>query len=1465
MKSEDSILLDLQEFQLVIDQWGRHFALSEPDPMAFLQWVSLLLNPLAAQVVDEPAHPLMEKLLAHFSLSVAGSGLGTEALRRAFLAWVAQCVARRLAGADGGATGAFDEKGGVDSVPEAQVEASACSPPSRWHLDDFKKKPWQVPRQIGPFLIQDAIGSGGMGVIFKGTRQGESQQVAAIKVLQVLHEQCLAAFKKEMVLVSSLQHPNIAHYLDHGMLSSQRPWLALEYVKGVPVDEWCAREKPTMKRLLKVFLTICEAVTYAQNNLIIHRDLKPSNILIQDDDQPKLLDFGIAAVLNPDTQKQQTLTGLQVHAMTPEYASPEQIRQERLTAATDVYSLGVLLYQMLTGVKPYVMNTDSPVQWHDRIVRVQIVKPSRKYAEVAKLGRFARNPICGDLDAICFKAMEHASQDRYENAAELAADLRRVRAGYPVHARNNTIRYRLGKYSRRHRHQFFWAATLFSVLILATASSLRQSKVIAKERDFAAIERDRAEKIAGFLTGMFRDIDPDFNNGKHDDVRAFDILENGRREMLRGPIGDPETRGRLLLTMGEVYRALGKYEASHQLLAEAEGLNLGGSKVAFDVAMGFIETLEAEGRLFLAHERLDGLSKKWFGNADPLIQSRLDFARGRVAFGLGRYLEANRCYQKALAVDVPLPLEMKMGLLLGRADVLAKMNRHKASLQAYRDLLFLGKEIEGETHSLLIKALLGIGEQHQALAAFTDAQGAYAQATQMISRHWGQDHPAIIKVLMAQAKLEAVRGNFEAAENTFLAARDTAADLLRAQHPIQGEILKELSLLYEAKGDDQKAEALLRQSYSDLVNHFGEAHPLVAECLKIWGDIYYHRADFESSVTMYNRTLACLAKISAGDDHPLRGAVMIGLARNYIDRGKHEKAETVLRELLQIQDRVYGEAHPTTTETMLYLTDVLKRRRKYDESEALCRRGLLLDRQVFGENHLRVANWMGLLAVFHNQKGELKAAKVLYEKAIQIKSDGLGADHVDVRQEVYALAGVLTQLQRWDEAEAAYLQVLDGNIKDFGYLHLYTAAVYRGLANLMRDKGDVIASRDYHLKKIALCEQIGELDKEPCLTGLANYAVFLSSEMDDHLGALTVLEETFRLSPEKYASPTYARSIAGINTGLVLMDLGRYHEAEEHFTRAYSDRLQVLGENHQRTVESVERLSQCLFFLGDFDRAEVLICRALAFREAQRPAAEDFYARDVCLMGRIQFAKGFAVAAGDYYDQALVLLEKAPAPSPNDWYKLQRSRAQWFVAHGEIAEADQALETAFQNVDENSPEQASLQITKAQVALAAGDLDLAQRWLDLAYPVVKALQNPIPLAEWHHQKARLSLAKGQPQAALTNMNDCLAIMVNGFGECHPDVLLAMLDLAEIQGEVGAVTEALATTEIVKGRCRVSRQDNPILLKVAHSIEGSLLARTGPNGRAALLLEESHQELLAKLGPNHFLTKAAQARQAAVPR
>ena len=358
--------------------------------------------------------------------------------------------------------------------------------------------------QIGPYRILDEAGHGGMGVVYRALRGGDYQQIVAIKLVRAeLATQLITErFRLERQTLALLNHPNIARLLDGGTTSDGLPYLVMEWIDGAPIDQYCREHALHTRQRLELFLGVCEAVAYAHRNLVVHRDLKPSNILIMGEGQPKLLDFGIAKVFGDDEQaRSSTLLLAGVHALTPEYASPEQVRQEPVTTAADVYSLGAVLYELLTGAPPHRLEAHTPAAI-ERAVCESVAPPASSAAGAAGV---PRRDLRGDLDNILAKALEKDPARRYPNVDEFSADLRRHLDCRPVLARPASWTYRAARFTRRNKLLAASSAIVLVALAGGFSVALWQAHRAHVQQELAEQRFELARHLAGSVLYEFHD------------------------------------------------------------------------------------------------------------------------------------------------------------------------------------------------------------------------------------------------------------------------------------------------------------------------------------------------------------------------------------------------------------------------------------------------------------------------------------------------------------------------------------------------------------------------------------------------------------------------------------------------------------------------------------------------------------------------------------------------------------------------------------------------------------------------------------------------------------------------------------------------------------------------------------------------------------------------------------------------
>lgn len=644
-------------------------------------------------------------------------------------------------------------------------------------------------RKIGVYTLLSAIGQGGMGSVWLAERSdGRFERRVAIKFLHfsVAAQGGIERFKREGKILGQLTHPNIAELLDAGVTSTGEPYLVLEYVEGGPITEHCDRNALDVRTRVRLFLDVLSAVAHAHASLIVHRDLKPSNVLVRKDGQVKLLDFGIAKLLADDTTPATaTLLTLEAGgALTPQFAAPEQITGAPVTTATDVYALGVLLYLLLTGHHPAGDKQRSPADLVKAIVDTEPPRPSeitahRRTDDVAahalanpeKLSRELR----GDLDNIVAKALKKNPAERYGSVAAFADDLQRYLKHEPIGARPDSLSYRTNRFIRRNRVAVGLSTIAMLAIIAGTAATLIQARTARHQRDAALRERDRANRIAEFMAGMFKVSDPRERVGSA--VTAREVLDQASKDIRSGLSKDPEQQGRMMYEMGTAYLNLGLYSRAQSLFEgslKLESASLGSENsetLRTTQQLGW--TLFQEGHLAEA----ESLQRKVYDARRRLLAPEDDDTLS-ITSDLANNLDAQGNHTEAEKLEREV------------------LNRRRSTL---------GPEDVHTLGSLDTLALILLGENRLAEADELESQ---AVATQR--RLHGDENLDTIHYMMNQQAIEGQMG------------RDTEASLrqllelqrrvLGPNQPETADTLYNLASQVAKKGHSGEALSLLRQS-----------------------------------------------------------------------------------------------------------------------------------------------------------------------------------------------------------------------------------------------------------------------------------------------------------------------------------------------------------------------------------------------------------------------------------------------------------------------------------------------------------------------------------------------------------------------------------------------------------------------------------------------------------------------------
>ena len=751
-------------------------------------------------------------------------------------------------------------------------------------------------RRIGPYKVLREIGHGGMGAVYVAERDDdEFRKQVAVKLVRggLATADLLRRFRTERQILADLDHANIARLLDGGTTDDGLPYLVMEYIEGLPVNEYCDRHRLSITERLKLFRTICGASSHAHRNLVIHRDIKPANILVTPDGVPKLLDFGIAKLLDPAPgERAQTMTAFQV--MTPQYASPEQIRGETVTTATDVYSLGVLLYELLTGRHPYALSSDRPEEVVRLVCHEAPEKPSTAIRRAGRGSSFGvehpeklRRRLAGDLDNIVLMAMRKEPQRRYSSVERLSEDVRRYLDGLPVLAQKDTFGYRSAKFIRRHKAGVAAAALAVLVLVAGIIATTWQARIAAMERDKARLETNKArieaakaERISAFLRDVFSYANPSWyapGFGKGGQATVAEALAEASKRLERELKDQPEIKADIHHTLGDTYRALGLYA-------------------------------DAEPHFQAALKR----RKEIYPAGDPKVAESLYYL-GAIRFITGDYDLAEQLYRQAVNIQrtaqgegTKLPY-----MLIDLAELLHEKGDFANAESLLTEALGLFRSRYGEAH-------VGIGAIHAVLGRIHDARGDLAAAEQqcreslrIYQRLSGDPVAEMAQPLICLGEAHAQRREYRQAETLIVRALELLRTSLGSDHPSAVTALVSLANVAYLQRDDAKARAAIHKALTIHRRSLHENHPQFAAWLTVSGLIAAGSGEYASAESQLRKALN-IRQRHLPRDHWLVAMTEGALGECLMAQKRYAEAEPLLAGSYRILISSQGKEHPRT-------------------------------------------------------------------------------------------------------------------------------------------------------------------------------------------------------------------------------------------------------------------------------------------------------------------------------------------------------------------------------------------------------------------------------------------------------------------------------------------------------------------------------------------------------------------------
>lgn len=772
-----------------------------------------------------------------------------------------------------------------------------------------------IGETIDGWNIKEQIGVGGMGSVFLAEKNTEDfQHQVALKIVKkgMDSESVINRFRQERKILASLNHPNIARLIDGGVTDDGRPYFVMDLVKGLPITEYCDSKKLGIFERLSIFQKVCNAVHYAHKNLIVHRDLKPSNIIVTEEGELKLLDFGIAKLLNDSEDFKLTQVGMQVH--TPAYASPEQLTGDSITTASDIYTLGILLYEILSGRRPFeiyrskkeyieLILSKEPMKPSDALLEISSVDESTKTIEDISIQRNERvgklqRTLSGDLDVICLTAMHRESERRYTSSSDLAADINRHIRGLPVQAQVDSTYYRFKKFLGRNI-----AASMISIVAFVTIISLSvfYTMQLTKQRDIAILEREKSEQIVDFVTGLFEISDPSESKGEN--ISARDLLDAGFIQIQTKLSDQPIVQQTLRRVLGEVYYKMGLEKQAKEILTE---------------------TLSKQ-KLLLGDSHLDVAITK-------IILGFIYQDRGKLDLAESLFIEAFNTQKQLLKSD--------HFVLVESLNVLAFLEQTKGDYEKseslFIDALNMAKRLSKGDHEYVAETLKNLGGVNRVLDRNDKAELLLREALSMQMRLYeGGIHPEIDDTKRELAGLLRNTRRFNEAKKLYEEVIASRTKNLGNEHIEVANVWNSYSNLLADMGENEKAIVANKTFMDILFLAYPGPHPSLGAAYNNRAHLFKTNKDYEKAIKYFNLAIEMQNATGLPEKHSNRTYPLGGMGIVYLEQKKYLEAKILFNQVLTLRKRVFSDSHKSVGDAKSNLASALTGLKEYEEAERL--------------------------------------------------------------------------------------------------------------------------------------------------------------------------------------------------------------------------------------------------------------------------------------------------------------------------------------------------------------------------------------------------------------------------------------------------------------------------------------------------------------------------------------------------
>ncbi len=1099
-----------------------------------------------------------------------------------------------------------------------QAESSAGD-----FLDAGTRGPDAGPRmeeageRIGHYKLLERIGQGGFGTVWVAEQERPVRRRVALKIIKLGMDtkEVIARFEQERQALAMMDHPNIAKVFDAGATETGRPYFVMELVRGVKITEYCDGANLSTAERLQLFVAVCQAVQHAHQKGIIHRDLKPSNILVTLHDGvavPKVIDFGVAKAT-----QQQRLTDLTIYTQfeqmvgTPLYMSPEQAELSGLDIDTrsDIYSLGVLLYELLTGRTPFDPETlmRQGLEEIRRAIREQ--EPQRPSTFVQTMPFALRTTVAkhrqadalklvtqirGDLDWIVMKAMEKDRNRRYETATGFAKDIERHLNNEPVQARPPSRGYQFQKLVRRNKLAVAATGAVAAALLIglgtatwmfikerharkrAELAEIAQSQLTrkaeaeeqkAKEaRENEAAMRSRAETeaarssaVARFLQDMLKGVGPAAARGR-DTTMLREIRENTakRLEELKG---QPAVEADLRETLGTVYSELGEYPTATTM-----------------------------------HQQALALRKELFGNEHPLVAASL-FGLANVLINQGRWPEAEAMHRDALAMRITLFGNKHVDVaesLNNLALVLRHQGKKPEAESASREAYEIYMQLFGEEHLMVAEALHALAWNVHELRKHAEAESLSRRELAIRRKLRGEDHPSVGWALVDLTSYLRAQGKLQEAEAALREALEIARKQSADDPGTATLFLRQLGFVLRGQGRPADAEVVWREELAIRRKVSGNDHPEVATALHVLAFALYDQRKFAEAETAVREVLR-IRTARLDEDHVDVAAAVNSLVDVHVATGRMTEAEALIREQIARRKERYGGNHRKVSDALQWLAKFLHKQRKLTEAEVALREVLAVERNLSPEGDPLIANAALDLAVLLRDSGRHAEAEPLLREALEIRRKVLGDEQAETLFAMSLFAGTLQTLGKHPEALALCREMLASRKKDYGEESAKAAESLADLASALQKAGEIAEADRTFQEALALCRKLPE-STALAAEVLAKWGSFLESQQ--RFGeAVTAYREELELRRKVHGDIHRNVEEALGQLALSLESQGKLDEAEAVFREELAMEKKLSGDEHPFVANSYDFLGKNLVAQGKHAEAEECFREALLLRK----------------------------------------------------------------------------------------------------------------------------------------------------------------------------------------------------------------------------------------------------------------------------